>query len=666
MRQGNNDIEESQDRKFDIISLATLAVLILTLALAIFGGQLVTINWGINQAEFLPAYLFYIWIILTVVVIAWLLIRRRSQPGMEKFVNSFWEDHILRSRLIFILGVLIIFVIFRYQAHLYGNGYIRISNFAQRTKPIFRWFEYGGTIIPYLFYKIMALTGIAKVSAASWGYSIVSFLSGVLFLLINFKIAEIVTPDNRNRALVVGLAIFSGMSFYFFGLVEVYPISIALGALFVYFLIKSMAGHKVSSLYFLWGTVIIGAVINVEFLTTVPAAIYVTILQFQRDRNRFSLAGWITAIIMILVGIVTLYIMAARDFGVANTILFIRGKSPEGDYGLFGSHHLLDLFNLFSLIAPLFLIFALYAVLSIKRIMKDNISLTLRILAASQFVGLFVLDPKNGMIRDYVSFGFFMTGFIYLGIYSIVTYPPVSDRFGRIKGILAPASVLLLLPALIVHLAPEKSAQSIDRFLTYNETKLESAYLAMRDYYYVDKNFPEADRRDQSVVSKAKGALQSRLVEDLYSHDRIDESFSYANLLVEMNPYNATYRMQKANLLKYFKRYGEAKAQLDTALTLEPYRTELYHYRAALFRELGNTTGQYEDLKKGLEIDPSSTLLLSDLAGYYFTAKAYNRTDSLAELVIELDTTQAYACVVSSSITNSARLSVLSYALAVK
>jgi len=50
---------------------------------------------------------------------------------------------------------------------------------------------------------------------------------------------------------------------------------------------------------------------------------------------------------------------------------------------------------------------------------------------------------------------------------------------------LAPASFVILLPMLYVHLAPEASFDYLEKYLNYNETKYETAIYAMRDYYNV-------------------------------------------------------------------------------------------------------------------------------------------------------------------------------------
>jgi len=640
MVQENNFNTEPFGRTLNIVLFSILTISLIIIA---FGGEFIAISWGIDQAAFLPGYLYCSWLILSVAIIFWLLIRSPEKSIVTHYCDYLWNDKKTLTRLAFLLFILAIFIIFKYQAHLYGNGYIRISNFAQRAKPVFRWYEYGGAIIPYMLYKVIALLGLAKESAAELGYQIVSFFSGVSFLYIVLKIAELITADRTKRLLILLLALFSGFSFFFFGMVEVYPILIPLGAFFVYLVVKSLKERKSRYLYYLWGIIIVGLVINLQFLTAIPAAIYVTILHLQKKWEGFSLIGWISAVSGLAGGVVILYMLAGNDIAIENGILLFQGKPPEADYGLFGAHHLLDVLNLFFQMEPLFLVFIFFAIISIKGIMKDNMSLSLRILAGTQFVALFIIDPKNGMARDFASYGFLMTGFIFLGVYAISIDSGRLKLSDKIRRILAPAALLLFLPAMILHLSPEMTVSSLDKFLTYNETKYGSAYFAMRDYYYLSRNFTEADRREQSVVSKAKGALESRLVEDLYAHDRVDESFAYANRLVESDPYNATYRMQKGNLLKHFKKYNDASEQYDTAIMLDPYRTDLYHYRADLYREMGLKQRQFDELKMAEGIDPENTLILADLASYYYTAGMFSLTDSLADLIISLDSASAYA-----------------------
>lgn len=625
------------------LNVTLFFLLAISLIIVAFGGKFIAVNWGIDQAASLPTYLYLFWLILSVAVMLWLLIRPPEKSIITSYSDLLWNDRKNLARLIFLLFFLAIFVIFRYQAHLYGNGYIRISNFAQRAKPVFRWYECGGTIIPYLFYKVIPLLGFGKETAAEWGYRIVSFFSGVSFLLILFKIAELITADRTKRILILLLVLFSGFSLFFFGMIDVYPILVPLGALFVYIMIKLLKERNSIYLYYLWGLVILSLVINLQFLTAIPAAIYATISHLQKKWGEFSLIGWISAVSALAAGVVIIYLLSGNDIAVENAILLLHGKPPEADYGLFGKHHLLDILNLFFQMMPLFLAFIFFAILSIKDVLKDNISLSLRIMTGTQFICLFIIDPKNGMARDFVSYGFLMTGFLFLGVYTISIDSSRLKLSNKVRNILTLAALLLFLPALLLHLSPETAVSNLDKFLTYNETKYGSAYLAMRDYYYLNKNFGEADRREQAIVSKAKGALESRLVEDLYAHERVDESIAYANRLVESDPYNPTYRMQRGNLLKHFKKYNDASAQYDTAIMLDPYRTELFHYRADLYREMGLKQKQFEELKKAEKIDPENTLILADLASYYYTAGIYYLTDSLADLIISLDSTSAYA-----------------------
>ncbi len=260
-----------------IQEILLLLLLVFSFIVIAFGGHLASISWGIDQAIFLPSYFFYFWLILSVAMIVWLIIRPPARPIITRYFEFLWNDKKTWRWFIPILLALVVFIIFRYQAHLYGNGYLRISNFAQRAKPVFRWYEYGGTVIPYLFYKIILIFGVAKESAAQWAYQILSFFSGLTFVFVVIKIAELLTADSTKRLLILLLTLFTGFPLFFFGLVETYPLLITLGAAFAYLIIKVLKERESKYLYYLWGILILGLLVDLRFVTAIPAAVYLSV-----------------------------------------------------------------------------------------------------------------------------------------------------------------------------------------------------------------------------------------------------------------------------------------------------------------------------------------------------------------------------------------------------
>ncbi|MEW5925243.1 MAG: hypothetical protein AB1746_14775, partial [Candidatus Zixiibacteriota bacterium] len=73
------------------------------------------------------------------------------------------------------------------------------------------------------------------------------------------------------------------------------------------------------------------------------------------------------------------------------------------------------------------------------------------------------------------------------------------------------------------------------------------------------------------------------------------------------------------------------------------YYPEYYHFLSELYREMRLEQKCLDVLNKGLEVDPRSTMLLIDLAGYYFRGHRPTEVDSLINVVMDIDSVEPYA-----------------------
>ncbi len=547
------------------------------------------------------------------------------------------------GRWLFVFTGMALFFYFRFEAHLYGNGYIRIGNFAQKSQPLFHWYEFGSTLIPYLFYQIITLFGITKLAASVWAYQLLSVLSGGIFLLFSIKISDQLYENYHDKITSLFMLMLSGLIMMFFGLVENYPILLAVGSLFIYLLVLTLKSSNKKYLYYLWTLSLIGVVINFQLITFIPPMLYLTVKSFIKREKTGNLIGLIAAFGSILLGVIILYISASKNMGLEYLILLWSGKSPEAYYSLFSLVHLTDLFNLVFLFVPLFLIFIFAVLIGFKKLLKDNLFIILTVLVFAQTVYLFIIDPKNGMIRDIPQYSFLLFGYLLLGSYSLLKSRGGINLSQSIVMGLCPVAFVLMLPGLILHLSPLKTEESINKYLKYNESKYQTGLIALRDYYFASGDMDKANYYDQLVEKKGPGLLQSRLVSDLFAHGRYTESFDYANQLVERYPYNYLYRIHRANLLKFYKSFGEAKSELDTAIILAPYNAEPYHFLAEYYREQKQEQQCLDILNKVVSFAPDNAIILIDLTAYYYRSGLFDRADSLSKTVMAIDSMAPYA-----------------------
>lgn len=624
------------------VNIAVIIIAIVSFLISAVLSRIIQVNWGINQAYYLAPILYYIWLLLSAGTLVLLFFVPSRHFVSDRLAVYLWGEKKSIGRIVSVVLALLVFIILRFDAHLYGNGYIRISNFAQKTIPIFRWFEYGGTVLPYLFFLIIHSFVSNIVIAAMVSYQILSFISGAIFLIFTFRTSEILGENHNDRLAIFLMILFSGLTLFFFGMVENTPLFLAILSIFIYCLVVLNQNRQKKYLAIIWITSIIGLLIDIRFITVFPVVAYLSFVHLIKRSKIGSFLGYLAAFITILVALAVLYIKAVDNLALQNAILFFSGKSPEFDYSILSGKHLLDIFNLFYLFAPLFLIYLFSIIRGFTAFRSDMNFRTFGLLAVAQIIYIFIIDPKIGMARDIQVYGPVLTGFIFLGIYALFKLKRDFALSHNIFMALSPLAFLLIIPAYIVHLSPKITLNYLDDYLEYNEIKYKPALYAFRDYYIVNGQDSLAILREKAITAKAPGALESKLIDDLYAHDRVDEAFDYALRLVERYPYNAIYHMQKGNLLKYYKKPLDAEKEYKTAIELDPYRLDFYHFLSELYREMKMESKCHDVLTRALKIDPKNTTILTDLANYYYRARQFKKVDSLCDSITSLNPNEAY------------------------
>lgn len=624
-------------------NIVIIVLTILTLAWLIVGPLLIKSNWGFNQLDYIPGIMYYIWIAVALALIAFLFIKPRKHFISSLLKDFLWGD----KKLLGTIGVLIlagiIFLVFRFEAHVYGEGYIRIGNIVQRSTPVFPWYEYGGATLPYFLYLLLTFFGLDKIAAGHWAYQIMSICSGLIFVFFSLRTALIAFDDDDDRLGFWLLFLFSGVSLFFFSFVELVPLMLAIISPYLYTVVKLNKNGESKHLMIIWILTIFAVFIHIQGITLLPSTFYLTLRTLVSRTQIGRFIGTLGSAILIISGIVIVYLMSMENIYLENLILYFAGKPPETDYALFSIHHLVDIFNLLFMIIPFFTIFIYAIVRGIRFLHNEKTFTALGFLTMSQVVYLFIIDPKNGMARDIDNYIFLLSGFLFLGIYSLFKLYGKINLSGNIIMVLCPISFLILLPMYYVHLSPAKFENYLDRYLSYNETKYESGLYAMRDYYSLAGQTSKSVQMERAINSKAPGALESQLINDLYVHGRVDEAFEYALRLTERFPYNAKYRMQKGNLLKYYRRFEAAEEELKIAVRLDPYGQEYHHFLAELYRETRQKNKWFQVLSNALSIIPRSKTLLVDLTGYYYRDRQYKTVDSLTRVILEIDSLEPYA-----------------------
>ncbi|MBN2227495.1 MAG: tetratricopeptide repeat protein [candidate division Zixibacteria bacterium] len=627
-----------------IITVLFGVIILITFLIPAFGARLFANDWGMMQAPILPPGLYIIWLVLAAIALGQLLIKRGHCPVTEAVSRLLWEKPYRVYRWIALIVLLAVFAGFRFDAHLYGDGYIRIANFAQKSKTLFHWYDFGGTVFPYLFYIIWKTLGMSKVTAAALGYQTVSILSGGLFIWAVYKIASVLHDTPRQRTRFFLMTLFSGIILFFFGMVENTILLPSLIALIVLLSTKLLNnGPSVKSYLFLLVLSIIGVITHVLFLAIIPAVVFAAVVAANRRAGSLKTFGLALSGLVLIAGLMSVYITAAGDIFLENKLLFLSGKQPLPGYSLFSLPHATDILNLLVTVIPLFLIFLFVLVTPHKSDDRRGVSTFFAVLAIGQLVLLFILDPKNGMIRDFPLFAGLLPGMVFWSACRFSSDNATGTDFSNWRDRLAIPALILIIPTLVVHLSPSLTIKRLDAYLEHNEFKYEAALLAMRDYYLTKEEYDLADQRERSVRGKVPDYLKSQMINDLYVHDRYHEALGVAERLIERHPYNAQYRMQYGNVLLHFDRYRDAERELLIASQLAPDNPEIYHFLSELYRQLRHGDKCLASIQRGLNLDPNNLLLLVDLTGYYYLKHEYVAADSMIDIIMEINPEEPYA-----------------------
>jgi hypothetical protein len=340
-----------------------LAVFIFYLRSRLLETDLFSNNWSFTHWHFIPTWHVVVWLAVLVVMVAVLYFR----PFLQKVVNN--------KRTAVITGVILIilFYLFRFDSFVFGDGNLRVNQIAIVDKVFIRWFEYGATGVVFLLSKLlMALKFLfdeptpyrLRLAAGANAWVVFSFLCTIASLIASMKIAAELTGDALKRMALFLILFFGPHTLLYFGYTGVEPVVITFTVWFAYFILKLDKNPKTIYLLFVWITQLVGLLVHISLIYLLPATVFVTVAFVVSGKNRFRVASAAAGIVWIVL-VAAFYYAAGKDFVLSQYILFLSGKNPNADYGLFSPRHLGDFLQGLWLVFPQ-LIFLIYVAVSRK------------------------------------------------------------------------------------------------------------------------------------------------------------------------------------------------------------------------------------------------------------------------------------------------------------
>jgi tetratricopeptide (TPR) repeat protein len=607
-----------------------LLVIVIFIAGRLWGGSLFDNNWSFNHWESLSGWYIFLWfslLVLTALLFA----------SLGKRIALFFHS---RLRVVVASAVLFgLLLLFQFDSFLYGGGNLRIAQVAQTDTVIYRWFEYGAILTVSWLNTFFSLFDIHYNAAGVYAWKVFSFVCTFLSLVAALKLAKVLTADVASRFCLFLILFFGPHTILHFGFVGVEPVVVAVSMWFALVAIRLSSRFTAGRLLALWGIVLIGLFMHYTSIYLLPAAVYATVRGRRRQGKRQAIA--LVAGMGSYVGLLELaYYCAGQNLEFSKFVLFLAGKLPHSNYGIFSARHIGDMLQIFLLAFPPIIVVA-YLIFTRYRVPTNKSNLLLPLLMGLGGVTVvLILDPVHNIVLDYPCLTAYLLP-LSLALAVLVTRQKNQGN-NQLLAVLAAVCLTFPLSYLPSYVRIAKADSYVTDYLDKHDSFYLDGCLAFRDAYFYRKELDEANAWEWKLPSKSPDYLNLEGVKALATQGEEAEAFRTLYKIIAKNPYWSEARAVFVSIQMKLGRYALAKPQIDTCLMLEPYRKEylmnLYRY----YRDIRSYPQALKSIKKVLKIFPGDYELKTDLMIVYYRSGAPQTADSLADALLAADSTLPY------------------------
>ena len=664
-----------------------IAVALLFVVGRFLGGDLFDNNWSFTHFSHLPFWYPILWLVLSVGIM-YLFISRGEVLG--KLCSSRrWV--VIAAAVLFVL-----MIIFRHDSFVLGGGNMKVAMLAQTKVFIPRWFEFGTTLLVSWVYAILSQFEMPRAMPAVLSWTVVSFMSTLAALVGCIQLSRTLTTDSMRRGLLFIVMFFGPQTVIYFGFIGVEPVVPAISCWLALAIVRTNREGGIRNLAIVWLIVGLGVFMYSWLIFLLPAALFVTIRALGKQTGKLSWATLLSGIIGYGIVLALVYRQGVTDFEFSRFILFLKGKSPFGDYGLFSVRHISDVVQLFFLVAPTIVVpkFLWMRKLSVLRTDANLVAFSL--MAFGGGTALFLIDPFNSVVFDMPRMAAFLAPMALLTGLLLARLPTESVAGRRLLGAMAVLSLVVPLCYLPIML-------KIDRLETYScesFDKHESHYLragfAFRDAYFYRRHFDERktinripgfehikpenliqghdpsaasvdtlDRENDSLPldttnfekanqwewlmpTKSEDFLNLRGSNDLITAGQPEVALRYLYAMKTKRPYWTDARATLISVLMRLGRYAQARPELDTVLMLEPYRREHHMNNYIFWRDQRKYVQAFSAIERAVELFPDDKEILTDLMLIHHQVGNSEEAASLASSLNARDSTLPYPYLVKA------------------
>ena len=595
------------------------------------GGQLFEQHWSFIHWRFLSLAYVIIWLVILVAL-------ERLASALADRVPALPDS---RTALFATAGILLVLaLLFQFDSFVYGGGNLRVAQIAQVDHIVYRWHEIGGIVLLTLLYKFFSVFDMSSNAAGVYGWKLFSFACTFLSILGAFKLAQLLSPDDKKVRLPLFLVLFCGpQTLLYFGFVGMEPVVITVTIWFAFLAVritKRFSGRRLAGI---WALVLIGGIIQHTLLYLVPAAIYLTFYRKKRGHIlpvALALLGWLALV-------AGAYLRAGADFEYSRYLLFLTGKNPHSAYHVFSLKHIGDVVQILLLAAPS-VILSLYLLATGGRQGRTSGPVVTALLMSLAGVTLvFILDPLHSVVFDFPRLVAFLTPLaILLGVL-ISRLDLKEGGSGKLLALTAVVSLMLPLSYLPVYTKIDRAEEYVTDYLEQDNTFYRQGCLAFRDAFFHKKDFDKANAWEWKLPVKSPEYLLFSGVKQLTRTGDRDEAMRELYRLTIRYPYWTEPKASLAELQLQQGLAGKAKSLIDECLALEPYQKQHLVNLYAFYRNTRDYDRALRAVDRVLALYPDDVDVLTDKMIALYLAGSMSAADSLAQRLLDADSTISYS-----------------------
>ena len=556
--------------------------------------------WGVGMLAYHP-----LWVQVLFAAAGTLLLLPPVRRGFLAALSSVpdrlnpWHSRasFIRASAVLACLALITFILLRSAAHLLGDGLLFTRELASGL-----WENVPRIDRAPLAFWIVGI--LNDVGASIWGsatttYRLLSYGSGVLYVLLALLTARMLGPRGTEKTLILGILLTPGFVQLFFGYVENYPplhVSVLL-----YLLLSLCALRGRVALYV--PASFLGLLVPLHFTaaTLVPSLLVLAALQCGGRSDAADTSWWNRSIrtlphlfafpIILLMVFILVGFHPLEDIGEVggSPILPLLAEPGEAyHYGLLSSSHLLNVWNQMLLVAP----FALVVLCLLSGPARSSDPYRDFLLAASAFPVLFTLlaNPAIGAFRDWDVFSFAALPLTLWAATILIDRTPDRHRLAHI-GLLACGAALLHTAAWVGTNALEAAAEA--RFARL------------------------LDRCRLSVHARSYG--WGTLGMHYIVGRRTEAAYNAFRRALEADPRSPRHWATIGSLFFGSEQYQAALTHYRQALSFDPNHARAHEGLGRTYHELAEYDRAVHHNEKALRLMPKDPLLTYHLGNTYFS-----------------------------------------------